>query len=167
MKNIICILLLLWILPLAACQLNEKQKAVALNDMLEAINKELHEKGASLGGEISTAMTNGDFSGIQPKRRELEQFISTSISKVEQAKDVGGSAELRSKELEYLRLEQQIVPATFGRFEAFNTATTEAEMVEIVTSAEPLSNEESRLLYEFRELQKAYAEKNKFTVAEK
>lgn len=167
MKNIIRILLLVWLLPFTSCQLSNKKKAAQLNNMLETINKELHERGASLGGEISNSMGSGDFSAIRPKRLELEQFISASISKVQQAKDVGGSAALRSKELEYLRLEQQIVPATFGRFETFSTSTTEAEMVEIVTAAEPLSKEEARLLYEFRELQKAYAEQNKLTIAEK
>jgi len=166
MKNAIYLFLILWILPLASCQLGNKKKIVGLNDTLVKINMELNQQGVALGEEVRNSIETGDYTAIKPKRDTLEQFITTSLEKVRQIEDVGGSEALRSKEIEFLEFEQQIVPVAFGQFEYFNANTTEEEMTRAFTSMDTVGRGETRLLSEFRQLQKAYAEKNNFKLAE-
>lgn len=75
-------------------------------------------------------------------------------------KDVGGSEDLRNFEIEVLTFERRMISEDFTPFERLNAESTREEMVALFENVEKDAKEEAGKLKKFRELQKAFADKN-------
>lgn len=144
---------------LASCA-DKQQEIIGLNNELTTINDSLFYKGEAWGEEFKIAFNSGDYTLLPAARQEVQEYIETSIDKVADMKDVGGSQQLRTAELDYLQFERDVIIQKMKAFEEFSDTTNKERVSEAYTDLVNSSKEEQVKLNALHDAQKLYADKN-------
>lgn len=151
---------LLVMVLLVSCNFNKKEDCIKLDTKIGSINDSLLKFGAEWGDELHLSINTLNFSGLQPIRVQMQEFVDKKIVEVEGMKNVGGSEKLLETELEFLQLEKEIVTTKLSAFEQF-TDTAEMDNISTAYAAMQLSAIKERdLLEKLHKLRDEYAEKN-------
>ena len=147
---------------LASC--GKKLTPVQLDAEIVNINDSLKAKGEKWMNELGKSFTSRDFTAIVPVRQGIADILDEKIAYVADMKDVGGSEEYRTAELEFLKYEREMIANAFMPFEKFNANTTNEEIQAVLNQLAPISDQEIERMNKISELQAKYAEKNNFKV---
>lgn len=153
---------LLFIVLACSCNFNKKEKCIQLDNSIATINDSLLRYGAEWGDELHIAINTLDFSGLQPVRVKMQDYIDRKIDYVKDLDNIGGSEALLAAELEFLEVEKGIVANKLSVFERFSDSTDMDQMSTAYADMQLSAIKEQDLLKEIHLLREHYAEKNGF-----
>lgn len=145
-----------------SCNFNKKEKCIQLDNTVAAINDSLLRYGAEWGEELQVAINTLDFTGLQPVRIKMQEYIDRKIAYVKEMDNIGGSEQLLSKELEFLEVEKGIVANKLSFFERFSDSASMDQLSTAYADMQLSAVKEQDLLKEIHVLREQYAEKNGF-----
>ena len=145
-----------------SCDFNRKEKCIALDNTVAAINDSLLQYGAAWGDELKIAVNTLDFSGLPPIRQEMQVYIDRKIEFVKAMDNVGGSEQLLETELEFLEAEKEIVTNKLTAFERFDDSVAMDALSTAYADMQYSALKETDLLKKIHDLREEYAEKNEF-----
>lgn len=153
---------LLLIVLACSCNFNKKEKCIQLDHSIATINDSLLQYGAQWGEELQIAINTLDFSGLQPVRVKMQDYIDRKIEYVNDLDNIGGSEQLLAKELEFLEVEKVIVANKLSVFERFSDSVSMDHLSTAYADMQLSAVKEQDLLKEIHLLREQYAEKNDF-----
>ena len=133
-----------------------------LDREIAQINDSLLIHGKNWGDELKIAVNTLEFSGLQPVRVKMQEYIDRNMQSVRDMEHVGGSEELLKKELEFLEAERDIVTSRLVLFERFTDSVSMDELSTAYTIMQAGAVKEEELLEDLFRLREEYAEKNNF-----
>lgn len=161
-QRIFITVILLTVLSIVSCNFNKKEDCAKLDKQIAQINDSLLLHGKDWGDELKIAVNTLDFSGLQPVRVGMEEYIGRSMNRVRNIKNVGGSEMLIEKEIAFLEVEKEIVSNRLVLFEQFTDSVTMDELSDAYVIMQVGAEKEQELLKELFRLREEYAEKNDF-----
>lgn len=161
MKHILLILLLLTTGTTFA------QTPIDINNKLAAIPGELSAKGKKWGTVFNEAYKTHTWSKLKPAREDMQQYINTTLTNVQNMKDVKNSKPLRMAVISFLQYEQKMVTNGFLPFEAFNSETEPYEIKKAFDNLKTVSEVESAMLERVADAAAVYAKENGFELGGK
>lgn len=153
---------LLVFLSIVSCNFNKKEDCAKLDKQIAQINDSLLIHGKNWGDELKIAVNTLEFSGLQPIRLRMLDYIERKIEVVKDMENVGGSEELLEKEIEFLEAEKDIVVNRLILFEEFNDSVTMDELSKAYVIMQTGAVKEEELLETLFKLREEYADKNGF-----
>ncbi len=148
------------VLLVCSCDFNKKEKCIALDNTIAAINDSLLRYGAEWGDELKIAVNTLNFSGLSPIRQEMQGYIGRKIEYVRGMDNVGGSEKLLNAELEFLEVEKGIVANKLAAFERFNDSVAMDALSTAYADMQYSALKERDLLKKIHTLREQYADKN-------
>lgn len=155
-------LLLIVMLSAVGCGYDTKQRAEELDHRIGSINDTLLLHGKEWGDELRVAVNTLDFSQLEGVRMKMQHYIEEKIEEVDDIKHVGGSEDLVAKELEFLKMEHDIVKNKFSAFEQFDTTVSMEQLTEAYAKVQISGEKEGEVLEELHKLREEYADENGF-----
>jgi hypothetical protein len=140
--------------------------AFEFNEYIVDISNTLYKKGEAWGTAFQQAAENMDFSTLAPHRKGIEEYTVKSISDLEKMKDIGGSYELRTAMISFLKYEKDLIEKAFIPIEKLNSESTQEEIDAAIENLTALSEKEGDELEKITTAQKRYAKENNFTIEE-
>lgn len=151
---------LLVMVLLVSCNFNKKEDCIKLDTKIGMINDSLLKYGAEWGDELKISINTLDFSGLQPIRLQMQEFVDKKIVDVQGLKNVGGSEKLLETELEFLQVEKEIVAGKLSVFEEFTDSAAMDNISAAYAAMQLSALKERDLLEKLHKLRDEYAEKN-------
>jgi hypothetical protein len=161
MKHLLLIILLLTAGTTLA------QTPIEVNNKLAAIIGELNSKGKKWGIVFNEAYKSHAWSKLTPVREDMQQYVKTTFSTVQNMKDVKNSKPLRMAIISFLQYEQKMVTNGFMPFEAFNSETEPYEIKKAFDNLKAINEMESAMLERVADAAAVYAKENGFEVGKK
>lgn len=155
------IVALLVMVLLVSCNFNKKEDCIKLDTKIGTINDSLLKYGAEWGDELEISINTLDFSGLQPIRLQMQEFVDRKINEVQSLKNVGGSEKLLKTELEFLQLEKEIITSRLSVFEQFTDSAAMDNISTAYAAMQLSAIKEAEMLEKLHKLRDEYAEKNK------
>lgn len=149
----------------SSCDFNKKEKCIALDNTIAAINDSLLRYGAQWGDELNIAVNTLDFSGLPPIRQQMQDYIDRKIEFVKGMDNIGGSEKLLEAELEFLQAEREIITTKLAPFERFDDSVTMDVLSTTYADMQYSALKERDLLEKIHTLRDEYADKNGFPKA--
>ena len=143
-----------------SCDLDKNDDCIRLDNEIAAINDSLLMYGKNWGDELKVAVSTLDFTGLQPIRVKMQDFIVRKTEYVREMKNVGGSEKLLKTELEFLETEEEIVKYKLSVFENYDETVTMDELSNAYANMQLSAVQERDLLEKLHRLREDYAEKN-------
>lgn len=150
------------VLIISSCGNEKKEECARLDASIGAINDTLLNYGQKWGEELEIAVNTLDFSELPATRLDLQSYIDRKIEYVEGLEPIGGADSLIAAELEFLKVERQIIANKFSAFEAFNDSVTMEELTAAYVEVQKSASQEQKHLEAVYKLRETYAEKNDF-----
>ena len=147
-------------LLLASCDFNKKEKCMALDNNIAAINDSLLRLGSEWGDELQISINTLNFSGLPVIRSEMQDYIARKLTEVKAMENVGGSEKILETELEFLATEQEIVLTRLTVFEQFTDSVKMDELSDAYANMQLSAVKERELLDKLHKLRDEYADKN-------
>lgn len=147
-------------LLLASCDFNKKEKCMALDNNIAAINDSLLRLGSEWGDELQISINTLNFSGLPAIRSEMQDYIARKLTEVKAMENVGGSEKILETELEFLATEQEIVLTRLTVFEQFTDSVKMDELSDAYADMQLSAVKERELLDKLHKLRDEYADKN-------
>lgn len=151
---------LLMMVLFMSCNFNKKEDCIKLDTKIGSINDSLLKFGAEWGDELKISINTLDFSGLQPIRSQMQEFVDKKIVEVKEMKNVGGSEKLLETELEFLEIEKEIVTTKLSAFEQFTDSAAMDNISAAYAAMQLSAMKERDLLEKLHKLRDEYAEKN-------
>lgn len=153
---------ILLIVLACSCNFDKKEKCLKLDNTISSINDSLLRYGAEWGDELQIAISTLDFSGLQPIRVKMQDYIDRKIVYVKDMDNIGGSEQLLEVELEFLEVEEEIVANKLSVFERFTDSVSMDQLSTAYADMQLSAVKEQDLLKRIQTLREQYAEKNGF-----
>ena len=153
---------LLLIVLACSCNFNKKEKCIKLDNTIASINDSLLRYGAEWGEELQIAINTLDFTGLQPVRVKMQQYIDRKIEYVKGMDNIGGSEQLLEAELEFLQTEKEIVANKLAVFERFTDSVAMDQLSTAYADMQLSALKEQELLKQIHTLREQHADKNGF-----
>lgn len=153
---------ILLIVLACSCNFNKKEKCMKLDNSVASINDSLLRYGAEWGEELHLAINTLDFTGLQPIRLKMDEYIGRKIEYVKDMDNIGGSEPLLEAELEFLHMEKDIVAGKLAVFERFTDSVAMDQLSTAYADMQLSALKEQELLKKIHTLREQYAEKNGF-----
>lgn len=149
-----------FMLLLTSCDFNKKEKCMALDNNIAAINDSLLRLGSEWGDELQISINTLNFSGLPYIRSQMQDYIARKLKEVKAMENVGGSEKLLETELEFLAVEQEIVLSRLTVFEQFTDSVKMDDLSDAYADMQLSAVKERELLEKLHKLRDEYAEKN-------
>lgn len=137
---------------------------IEFNDHLVAITDSLYQLGRDWGAKFNEVNQSKKYSELATTRKGLESFIKRKQVEIQKLKNINGSEELKKAHLNFLAYEFSLIKDAFMPLEKLTAQSTDAEIKKLLDNLRAISMEESKKLQEVNAAQRAYAEKNGFTI---
>jgi hypothetical protein len=109
--------------------------------------------------------TTKNFTELAPVRKSMVVYLDKEVKNLKQMKNVGkGCEEFKTATVNYLLYEKKAITQGFVVMEKLNAKTAPEEFQKAVNILTEAAKDEPQEMEKFTNAQKAYAEKNNFTI---
>ena len=149
---------------ISSCHFRTRQEALQLNNTIVAVNDSIYFRGREFGNLVNESYKSKDFSRLKSFRIDFEKILDSSNKSMFGLKDVGGSEQLKTCEIELLKIEQHMIEQDFVPFEQLTPASTGNEISSLFDNIQKDAKRERSQMQQFKKLQEEYALKNGFSL---
>jgi len=140
--------------------------ALEMNNYFTSMIDSLYHKGYNWGATFSEDDSSGNYSNLVPLRKDLESTCDRFAKELATAKDIGGSTDFKNAMIEFMHFEKNLITNCFKPFEDLSPSSTLEQKTKLQTKLQTDSKEEDQKLDKIRKIQKIYADKNGFVIAQ-
>lgn len=137
-----------------------------LNNYYADITDSLYQLGEQWGNEFNKAYEASDYSALVKKHKQMLAFVERKQKEVMAQKDIAGSENLRLSVLDFLSYEKRLMTEGFQPFEQLKPGASEEQVKACISKLQELAESEAEELNKVQSAQKAFADKNGFTIEE-